>query len=311
MNDSPAPQLLGVLTCNLGLNARRLLGRRLPASSGLEQRFEAAPRLLRAFDADVIALQEVYDAADRRQLLAALGDLYPYAVVPGGRRSLLGNGLLLLSRFPVRGRFVSCRSAFIAQRFLWDAGFLVAELTVPSLGAVRLINLHLAAGAPFHHPEAAATKQHRSREIAELLTLARQGGDGALLAGDFNASPEICPENYQEIIDAGYVDAFAACNGAADGTAVPTWDAANPLNRVGPHRHSPSQRIDHVFVPRDRLSALSPLSARIVLREPAVELPGGGSCTLSDHYGLLVSLALCPTEARVLPAMPGMMGARD
>jgi len=93
---------------------------------------------------------------------------------------------------------------------------------------------------------------------------------------------------YQRIIAAGYHDAFADIHGAAE---EHTWDADNSLNRIGPHREAPSQRIDHVFVPTSNEARVTPIAAQVVLKKPVVPLRNGNTCTVSDHYGLLVTLS--------------------
>jgi len=214
---------------------------------------------LRATGADVIALQEVFLPAHRRCLIDALRDTHPHALAPRASRSMLGSGLLLLSAVPIRrGGFVPTPGVGLTER-----GALWAELNDPVLGPLRLVNVHLRAGPPRRH----------AAELAHLLHVA---GRRAILCGDFNCGPSIAPDFYQRILRDGWVDAFAAAGGAE----APTWDAANPLNRVGRYRRDPSQRIDHVFIP-ERIG-LHADAAAIVLRD--------ATPPLSDHYGMLVRL---------------------
>ena len=212
---------------------------------------------MRATGADVIALQEVFQPAHRRFLIDALRDTHPHALAPRASRSVLGSGLMLLSIAPIR------RGGFfpLAGIGLTDRGALWAELDDPAPGALRLANVHVRAGPPKRH----------AAELAHLLHVA---GRHAILCGDFNCGPNIAADAYRRILRDGWVDAYTA----AGGTEAPTWDAANPLNRVGRYRHDPSQRIDHVFIP-DRIG-LRAVTAAIVLRD--------GKPPLSDHYGMQV-----------------------
>jgi endonuclease/exonuclease/phosphatase family metal-dependent hydrolase len=98
-----------------------------------------------------------------------------------------------------------------------------------------------------------------------------------------------------------------------DGDGAPTWDRHNPHNTRGWHRHTPSQRIDHVFVPNAAADRMAARTATIVLREGVIET-ADERLPLSDHYGLLVSLArtTAPPVARVTaPARTDRLGALD
>ena len=46
--------------------------------------------------------------------------------------------------------------------------------------------------------------------------------------------------------NAGYSDVVAQA-AREDQTPLMTWDPANPLNAVGPHKACPSQWVDHCF----------------------------------------------------------------
>lgn len=89
--------------------------------------------------------------------------------------------------------------------------------------------------------------------------------------------------------------------GARDDEAF-TWDARNPLNKIGPHASCHGLRCDYVFMPPHQLAGglypFLPVEADILLREPRVLVDGccfgcfGGGMlvTLSDHYALRVVL---------------------
>ena len=286
----------GLLTLNLGLLGFELTSDwRVPIDSRLKQRLAAAPDLLAALGADVIALQEVYTEADRQFLIEALESRYPFN--SGGPKTFspVGSGLLLLSRVPVlQSEFIPCRGAPWWTHPFWKQGFLKVEINLPLIGQVCLVNVHLAASVPFCLSTSRASRANREREIAQLLTAAGTGNFPTILIGDFNTSPEIYPEGYRKILDAGYVDAYTASRSSDEASPGFTWDAANPLNQRGRFRNFPSQRIDHVFISRKRSSNLFPVSARIVLQEKTMRTSFGQPIPLSDHYGMLVTLAALP-----------------
>ncbi|WP_291573171.1 endonuclease/exonuclease/phosphatase family protein [Bradyrhizobium sp.] len=290
-----AVDTLRILTFNLGLLGFKLKNRwRMPVDAHSGERLAAAPRLLSSLEADIIALQEVYSPTDREVLARAMAELYPFQAGSPKMRSLVGNGLMLLSRFPIlHSAFMPCRGSPRWTLPFWKQGLLAVELDLPSIGRTRLIDAHIAASVPFGDANSMASKANRNREIDQLLSAANAGEVTAILAGDFNTSPAIHPEHYDRIISAGYVDAFVASNppAAKDGF---TWDCANPLNARGRFRHAPSQRIDHVFVRGGHSAPLKPVAAEIVLQDRVVQTASGQLIPLSDHYGLLVSLALSP-----------------
>jgi endonuclease/exonuclease/phosphatase (EEP) superfamily protein YafD len=139
-------------------------------------------------------------------------------------------------------------------------------------------------------------RARRAAEIAHALSVAR--ARSAILLGDFNCSPSIDAGDYQRILAAGYADAYAADGNANDCASAPTWDRQNPHNRRGWHRHAPSQRIDHVFVPeRDGIAAQT---AAIVLRD-SIAAGAAEPLPLSDHYGLLATLRRTAASAVARP----------
>jgi endonuclease/exonuclease/phosphatase family metal-dependent hydrolase len=285
---------LRLLTLNLGLlGFEPQSGWRIALASENRRRRAAAPRMLCATDADVIALQEVYSPADRRYLSHELAAQYPFSAESPRSHSIVGNGLMLFSRHPIaQSAFTPCLGAPWWTRLLWKQGFLVVELDLPVVGRTRVINVHLAAGLPIGDAEAHPSAENRERELSQLLAAAGADNPAEILIGDFNASDRIHAENYQRIIAAGYADAFVAASGATPNFPGFTWDAANPLNSRGRFRDAPSQRIDHVFVSKRFEKRLTPVAARVVFQDPIVSTKAGQFVCLSDHYGMLVTLAL-------------------
>lgn len=141
---------------------------------------------------DVVCLQEVLRApgandADTARDLAAATGLVPYSTkARKKRRSVMGrrvqswSGLAILSRWEPR-RLVRLALPTDPRR---DGERLaqVASLATP-LGPITLVNLHLT-----HPPEA---RDMRAREMATILDhLDRNGAETAVLAGDFNDTPD-------------------------------------------------------------------------------------------------------------------------
>jgi endonuclease/exonuclease/phosphatase family metal-dependent hydrolase len=284
---SAAEPVLRLLTLNLGLQAVPLpFGGRLAVAPHVAERLRAAPASLQACGADIILLQEVFVARDRDVLVSALRDSHPYAHWAPPAPSLFGNGLLILSRLPLANcSYHTFRHHPFVPRAIWERGFIGVDIQTPRGGSVRLVNVHLSPDAPYSAPDDASSRPYRAREINDLIAEAATSEVPVILAGDFNAGPELCRDDYARVLRAGHIDAFARVHGDA---SVPTFDKENPLVGRGPYGRWPSLRADHVFLPAD--SALDAVSADIVLRETCVALGRRGACTLSDHYGLLVTL---------------------
>ena len=296
LGNSPAPHAakpatLRILTFNLGLLGFRVPGICfVPMADHVQCRLEAAPSQLIGSGADIVALQEVYDRRHRRFLANAVKDTYPYAYGVGDRWSMFSNGLMVLSRHPiVSGRYAPAPGFHLLERAISRKGYLCVEIDVPDIGHLRLINVHLTVSGMFFPSVERVDNERRRDEIAHLVHLA-DGSDPAILVGDFNCSPDVHADHYRHITDAGYVDAFVASGETGDGF---TWDVNNALNRNGPYKNSPSQRIDHVFVPTALLKRLSPVGGILAFEVPSVAIGGTEPVTLSDHYGMMVGFSRC------------------
>src|SRR2546422_5405717 len=252
---------------NLGLLKVDLLGVSIwEFTPFVEMRLHAAPSALREINADIVALQEIYRIRHRAFLAEALRDVYPYSYFTRRRRFVgLDNGLMLLARYPIEGAgFVPFEHNMLDERLLAPKGFVHATAKVAGSGPVHLLNVHTTAGGFMHHPEAPRTREIRSRQIAQLLSAGQHAaGDAGLIVGDLNAGPGVSPENYKQVLDAGYVDAWVLPPGQSNDTGGITWDVKNPLNKESPHASSPSQRIDYVLAHRELTQRLHVREARI------------------------------------------------
>jgi len=286
-----------ILTYNVGL-LDFLFGRVRPAPY-VEERLRALPGALLELDADIIALQEIYSTRHRLWVQAALRATYPHAVQADARAPVVGlpDGLLVFSKFPVAARFAFFTSAPVDERLLARKGILCADVALPG-AKLTLLNVHTTAGGIFQHPE--NIDGIRELQLKQLFGVAAGcKSDIVLIVGDINAGPGVSDRNYRSFEANGYVDLHRAANAGAE---EPTWESSNPLNRAGPHRTSPPQRVDHVFARQDdvRFCRCTPLWSRIVLREPRVGIPGRGAVPVSDHYGVLteVDLQVGPSAGR-------------
>ena len=157
---------------------------------------------------------------------------------------------------------------------------------VPEGGRVRLFGVHLSA------VHAAWTERRRVAEVRALLRTVSAHANGLhVLAGDFNtlapgelleirrlplrlrpfvwlSGGHIRWRTVQQVLDAGYVDAFRAAQPGETGFTFPTWN--------------PHLRLDYVFVPRAFAAQVS--HCEVICRESATRA--------SDHLPLLAELAV-------------------
>lgn len=284
-----------ILTFNTFLLDVRLFGRVrvYPAAPFIAERLAALPDAIAEIGADVVCLQEVFRRPHRAFLAERLARTDPaYPHVAGIRRPglRLDTGLMVLSRHPIeRVRPVEFRAQLLEEHLVVCKGGLDCVVTLPDLGACRVIAVHLAAGGILGHPEGRRGETCRARQIEELAAVADHGHHGpTLIAGDFNAGPQASPGNFHRMLDAGYADVFAeTTDGAAAQTAV-TWDPANPLLTAEADRTLPAQRIDHVLM--GTTHGLRAVSAGVVLDGALVRLADGRSVPLSDHAGVLARI---------------------
>lgn len=238
---------------------------------------ERRPMLLTALresDADIIALQEV-----ERDLLVMLlnepwvRDGYTIGSDPGGR-DVDDNGLLLLSRLPVRE----------AGRHVLGPHKAVTALTVETAtGPLVVAATHLSSD---HSKDGAARRRNELASLAEGL-----GGidtQDLILLGDFNDGTG---GDDGPAAALGLRDAWTEVYGSEDST--PTFDpVTNPLAAVA-SLSGRASRLDRVLL---RGSAVV---AGVALRG---DTPDASGLYISDHYGVEAEVALrvVATRADVL-----------
>ncbi len=154
----------------------------------------------------------------------------------------------------------------------------------PGAGDMRIFGVHLSA------LYSAWTERHRVIELRALLAAIKQHQHGFhVLTGDFNtlaagdlldfrklphrlralvwlSGGRIRWRTIQIVLDAGYVDAYRALNGADVGYTFPTW--------------APHVRLDYMFVPSGFAGRVS---ACAIVNHPSAP-------AASDHFPLLAEL---------------------
>ncbi len=279
-----------VLTLNLGV--MRIFG--YAPVPHIRERLAAFPRLLRAIDADVVCLQEIWGTWQYERLQADLADAYPYhTAFPTDRdATFLPTGLCIFSReeleepHPDEDDHIVFAGFPAWHEYIARKGAIAARVHTP-LGLTAVVNTHLVSGGPFFSPNGRHMRKMRGRQVDDLAHFAgRQQAHVCIIAGDLNAGPLHSVENFEALKRHGYADTHDLTSPHRRDGLV-TWDKENPLNASD--IHGASDRIDHVFLAERHLREARVTSWRVVLHERAVDIGKGRTCPVSDHSGLLVT----------------------
>lgn len=242
------------------------------------ERRDALAASVPAFEADVIAFQEVWEEQDLEVLVAALGGRY--AAVPadplpdaagdwaaGGR-----SGLVVFTRPGVGAEVIPLESWFVRRAAI--------RLDMPiAAGRLLVLATHLAADIPpIPHPEPGGWEAEHRRQVEALVTIADQHDGPAMVLGDLNCGPAL--PGIDAEFEPGYLrllEVFERSVFVEQGGATCTFCSDNPLQPF-----PQSTLLDHVLA----RGIEGPAVARRIFDDRMVV--GGTEIALSDHYGLLV-----------------------
>jgi len=233
-----------------------------------EQRYRAIADVLARERPDVMAFQEVTDAALEVFLAQDwIREHYVSAAVVGD-----GNyGMLLLSRLPIR------RSTYTRLPTRLDRGYLTAEFTVNGRN-LRLASVHLESG-----------KAARALRARQLRCLSRAFGNDTdtVLLGDFNLR-----DTENDALDPRFQDVWPTLRPGEPGFTEDTSINLMRYDMKDKHRHV---RFDRVLV---NAQGWRPDDIRLLGREPiAPSLP---RIFPSDHFGVLCHLTAQPGDFGVV-----------
>lgn len=274
----------------------------IAAVLGADERRPLIIEALKAADADVICLQEVFlGYTSPAEVAAAIADVYPYAFWSWAGTTQNRNGLLIASKHPLyRGRVLD----YAVQSSLFTDYMLIAAHVLTPTSYFPVMCTHLQAGLE------QAEIDEKTAEIDEAIEFAQAQGylDGPLFwMGDFNAGPDPSGQCVP--------GADPVCSGACTTeTPIPCSEAPDevnwnrvkvtftdpnegwtdcttcrdmfiPLQLVPLYNAEPDQRIDHCFY--RNLGTSQFVSSERIFDEPQMIMSGGKTLeTLSDHYGV-------------------------
>jgi endonuclease/exonuclease/phosphatase family metal-dependent hydrolase len=249
-----------------------------------EARLPVIVENLRAIDADVLALQEVWEDDHRsqaRELADALG-LAPPVYAANFDADGVRSGNAVLARWPIRRHEVLT----LPRRGAWGAAddegeerlCVFAEVDGPR-GPVQVCSAHLS-----WRWDHGAIRQEQARAIARFLTTTRPRSFPAVLCGDLNAEPtsdEIRLLTGRGAPVPGLVlrDAWEAAGRAESGF---TWSNSNPFAAASLDL---DRRIDHVLVGAPKRGGVG----HVVTARTAGDLTLDGMWG-SDHLAVVVEL---------------------
>jgi len=279
--------MFSFLTFNAALQDVKILGKSVYTPlKPVKERLSALPSALLKANPDVIFLQEMFHRELQDSIYKPLQKIYPYVtgLAKRGLKLRIGNELIIISKYPLsNSKLKRFKTASIEEKLFTSKGFYYANVTLPDIGNINLVNFHLTADGMRTHPESTHMNNIRNKQIKQMLEFIKPLNK-VILAGDLNAGPHTSTINYEAIINSGFIDLFSEV-----GASGVTWDQSNPLVHKGKERHLPSQRIDHLFISEQLLSNFKHIDVNIVLDEHCVKTTNG-DIPLSDHYGLMVAL---------------------
>ncbi|TDL99422.1 MAG: hypothetical protein C4K58_05810 [Flavobacteriaceae bacterium] len=293
---------LSILTYNLGILRFKVPFKTLDLVPYTRQRLEKLPEILLNSGADVLCLQEVFEEKDKQFLIGNLSKEYPFATYVSRRGLTFGldDGMMVFSKYPIlTSEYHPYKSGVLLEKIAADKGTLQVEVFFQNQ-SVFFFNNHTTAGGGVHHSESKRADFIRQKQIDQMLDLAKAKQENHLvfICGDFNAGPqspytetikEASKENYQSMIDAGFVDTFPL--GCKDKSCDrETWDKESFLNLEGGYfPSSADQKIDHILINKNFVSKISSFQSEVIFYENSLTIEGN-KLTPSDHNGVKTTL---------------------
>lgn len=216
---------------------------------------------LESVNPDVICLQEVFEPTLTGRIKKMLS--LPYSV------SSTEAGLVMITRFTILSEKVM-RYETASPLESYDRRAIIAALRIGTRKIV-FANTHLA-----WKPEDEKT---RLGQVQNLLSVIKKEKNPAILAGDFNDTPESTP--IQTIKLSGYHDLYGLLHPNEAGL---TWDNQNPFIQAHIVK-LPDRRIDFLFAHERLLINNPPRTCDVIFNHP-----NSAGIYPSDHYGLFAKI---------------------
>lgn len=253
-----------------------------------KQRQPAIVATLRAVDADILCLQEVW-FAEGTSSAEVIADALGFHVVGAHRLVIdgVGFGNAVVSRWPITESAVLDLPGFDGH----DEQRVVVRATVEGPdGPLQVFSTHLD-----WRYDRSATRQAQVRVLCEFVAGSRPRSSPPIVGGDFNAEPGsdeirmLTGEAAVPVPGLVFFDTHRTAGVAGAGVGGGhTWSNRNPY---AAQEYEPDRRIDYVFVGWRRDDGTgSAVSSRVVCDEPI------DGVWPSDHFGVLAELRRPPAE---------------
>lgn len=292
-------------------------------SQDIEARAAAIPAAVAKTGADIVALQEVWPDREKKKLAAEFKkNGYPYSYfedlpVSVFLRGLFGNGLLLVSKYPIETstnrdeRLVAYTGFTRRDEYFAHKGALHIVVDISGWGKLNVYDTHL--GAESYVPELGqfdqqheADRQKQAQELFDFV-LKTKGENPVALMGDFNSYSKSLKKNkfegdslsdYQRLTCSpsssgclNLTDSFESLH-PEDMKDVTINKAENPyVDSAFLYKNSPPPRtIDYIFISKS--PQIKILESSIVMTEHLKISNREKELPLSDHYGVLTRINL-------------------
>jgi endonuclease/exonuclease/phosphatase family metal-dependent hydrolase len=226
---------------------------------------------LKGKNADIVCLQETWDAENQQLLIERMGKEYFCAYGKDRAKKLwlknISNfcgGLMVFSKFPIveENFFAFPRLNYSPTQMSGHKGFLEAVLETP-WGKLRVVDTHL-------HSWIFWGGKFRRKQLKRIMKRLKKNDDPVVLAGDFNQHDILQREPFAAMLAENN---FKIPAGEESLFSVPTYRTENPFVDMWPNRVPFSHRLDYIFTRGLERWDLSVKDHRPVVLEPP----------LSDH----------------------------
>ncbi|MBI2519851.1 MAG: endonuclease/exonuclease/phosphatase family protein [Bdellovibrio sp.] len=275
------------------------------------------PRIVQALrqtNADVVLLQELWRAKDRRYIREALQVQYPHIVSSGwhatslpstiGLKNIIGGGLMVLSKYPfyAPAKFRSYKAYTAPEEYFAGKGLQVVPISVGgklfAFAHTHLGSSHFDSDTNDFKPKQIRRHVRQIEEMGQMMADARRGFEERglrphfILAGDLN-----CPEHFWNAAQDAYeFDRPSYCYPSLDPNSelldtfrLLNFDDLGYTSADGnPYRSldEPAARLDYIF--SDVNPRVIPYSSEMVFKDIQSSPPWA----LSDHFGVLTRFLL-------------------
>ena len=315
----PAPRLISFLTYNVWMVDAPFS----MVSQDIEARAAAIPLEIKKTGADIVALQEVWPDRKKEDMIKIFKENgYPFSFYEDLSpsiflRGLVGNGLLIVSKFPLESsphqeeRVMGFSDYTRRDEYFARKGALHVRARIDGWGVLNLYNTHL--GAESYTPELKQfdkeNEVNRQKQALELFGFikATQDHDPSILMGDFNSHPKALIDGVFSLDDLpdyhrltcspvglnclDLRDSYRALHLNEDFPATVDPDKNPYVGQAVVYKAKPPPRtIDYIFIANS--PSIKLISSEVTLQN-SIEIAGrAAKLPLSDHFAVLTRIEL-------------------